>query len=53
MGGHRCDNLLVVMAIRRNTRRSLLIREDAELIFVFDEARKLNRIDIFPIYTGP
>jgi hypothetical protein len=53
MGGHRYDNVLVVMAIQRNTWRSLLVREDVELIFVFDEARKLNRIDIFPILTGP
>jgi hypothetical protein len=28
MGGHRYDNALVVMAIRRNTWRSLLQRED-------------------------
>ena len=53
MGGHRYDNVLLVMAIQRNTWRSLLFREDVELIFVFDEARKLNRIDIFPILTGP
>jgi hypothetical protein len=53
MSGHRYDNVLVVMAIQRNTWRSLLFREDVELIFVFDETRKLNRIDIFPILTGP
>jgi hypothetical protein len=53
MGGHRYDNILVMMAILRNTWRSLLFREDVELIFVFDEARRLNRIDIFPILTGP
>jgi hypothetical protein len=41
------------MAIRRNTWRSLLIREDVELIFVFDESRKLSRIDVFLVYTGP
>jgi hypothetical protein len=41
------------MAIRRNTWRSLLIREDVELIFVFDESRKLSRIDLFQVYTGP
>jgi hypothetical protein len=27
--------------------------EDVELIFVFDESRKLSRIDLFPVYTGP
>lgn len=53
MGGRRYDNLLVVQAIHRNTWRSLLIREDVELIFVFDDSRKLSRIDIFPIWTGP
>ncbi len=53
MGGHRYDDVLVVMAIQRNTWRSLLFREDVELIFVFDETHKLNRIDIFPIWTGP
>ena len=52
MAGHRYDNALVVVAIRRNTWRSLLQREDIYIIFVFDESQRLMRIDIFPIGTG-
>jgi len=52
MGGHRYDNALVMMAIRRNTWRSLLQREDVYVILVFDASHRLMRIDIFPIGTG-
>jgi hypothetical protein len=51
-GGHRYDHIPVVGAIQRNTWRSLLQREDVQLIFVFDDDHKLKRIDIFPVYTG-
>jgi hypothetical protein len=46
------DNALVIVAVRRNTWRSLLQRESVQVIFVFDESHKLVRIDVFPIYTG-
>ena len=46
------DNDWVVIAVRRGTWRSMLQREDVQLIFVFDEGHKLKRTDIFPVYTG-
>ena len=46
------DNALIMVAVRRNTWRSLLQRENIQVILVFDESHKLVRIDVFPRYTG-
>ena len=52
VGGRYYDGTLLVWASKRGTWRSLLQREDVEVIFVFDESHKLARIDVFPVYTG-
>jgi len=52
MHGRSYDNDWVVIAVRRGTWRSMIQREDVQLIFVFDEGHKLKRTDIFPVYTG-
>jgi hypothetical protein len=50
--GHDFSNQNVVMAVKRNTWRSLLSSEAIYLVFVFDNDDRLLRWEIFPIYTG-
>ena len=52
MNGQHYDGVLLVWAGKKGTWRSMLQREDIEMIFVFDENRKLVRTDVFPEYTG-
>ncbi len=52
MNAHHYEGMLLVWAAKKGTWRSPLQREDIEIIFVFDENRKLVRTDIFPVYTG-
>jgi hypothetical protein len=50
--GHDFRNQNVVVAVRRNTWRSLLGGESIYLVFVFNDQDELVRWDIFPIYTA-
>ncbi len=50
--GHDFSNQNVVVAVKRNTWRSLLSSEAIYLVFVFDNQDRLLRWEIFPIYTG-
>jgi hypothetical protein len=50
--GHDYANQNVIAAIKRRTWIALLSREDIQLVFVFDENRKLTRIDLVPVYTS-
>jgi hypothetical protein len=52
-GARRYDHTPMVMVIRRNTAHSWFIREDIQIVFVFDDSQRLVRSDILPIYTGP
>jgi hypothetical protein len=50
--GHDFSNQNVVVAVKRNTWRSLLSSEAIYQVFVFDNQDRLLRWEIFPIYTG-
>jgi hypothetical protein len=50
--GHNYGNRNVIVAIKRNTRRSLLQTESIQLVFVFNDNREMLRFDVFPVYTG-
>jgi len=50
--GKSYDDNWVVIAVRRGRWRSMLQREDVQLIFVFDEGHQLERTDVFPVCTG-
>jgi hypothetical protein len=50
--GHDFSNQNVVVAVKRNTWRSPLSSEAIYLVFVFDDQDRLQRWEIFPIYTG-
>ena len=50
--GHDFSKQNVVVAVKRNTWRSLLSSEAIYLVFVFDDQDHLQRWEIFPIYTG-
>ena len=53
ISGHDYANKSIVLAIKRRTHSTLLVREDIQLVFVFDDNKKLKAIDLVPIYTGP
>ena len=50
--GRDYSNQNVVVAVKRNTRLSLLQDEAIYLVFVFNDKGELVRWDVFPIYTG-
>jgi hypothetical protein len=50
--GRDYSNQNVVVAVKRNTRLSLLQGESIYLVFVFNDKDELIRWDVFPIYTG-
>ena len=50
--GHNYENTNVIVAIKRNTRGSLLQTESIQLVLVFNDNNKLSRFDVFPVYTG-
>jgi hypothetical protein len=50
--GRDYSNQNVVVAVKRNTRLSLLYDESIYLVFVFNDNDELIRWDVFPIYTG-
>jgi hypothetical protein len=50
--GHNYENTNVIVAIKRNTRRSLLQTESIQLVFIFNDNGELLRFDVFPVYTG-
>jgi hypothetical protein len=51
-GSYNYSNQNVVVAVKRNTRVSLLQHEAIYLVFVFNDKDELVRWDVFPIYTG-
>ena len=51
-GNYNYSNQNVVVAVKRNTRVSLLTDEAIYLIFVFSDKDELVRYDVFPIYSG-
>ena len=53
ISGHDYANKNIVLALKRRTHSTLLIREDIQFVFVFDDDKKLKAIDLVPIYTGP
>jgi len=52
LGGRSYGNQNVIVAIKRHTVRALVWGEAIQLIFVFDENRRLVRSDVFPRYTA-
>ena len=51
-GSYNYSNQNVVVAVKRNTRVSLLQHEAIYLVFVFNDKDELVRWEVFPIYTG-
>ena len=52
ISGHGYGNQNVLIAIKRNTWRSLIQTESMQLVFVFDAHDKLLRADVLTVYTG-
>jgi len=50
--GHKYNNLPIIIVLKRDTGRTLFVREDTYMIFVFSEENKLLRFDVFPVFTG-
>lgn len=50
--GHKYDNELIIVSSKNHAWQSLLQSERFEIVFVFDDNHKLNRFDLFPVYTG-
>jgi uncharacterized membrane protein (Fun14 family) len=51
-GGRKYGNFPVIVVLKRNTARTLMTREDVQIIFVFSEKNELVRFDLFPVFTG-
>lgn len=49
---HKYGDMPVIGAIKRRTWRSLLISEDIQIAFIFDENNRLKIVDLNPVYTG-
>ena len=53
LAGHDYSNESTVIARERNIAGSSLVTESLQIIFVFDDQRRLARIDFVPQFTGP
>ena len=53
LAGHDYSNENTVLATERNIAGSSLVTESLQIVFVFDDQRKLTRIDFVPQFTGP
>jgi hypothetical protein len=53
LAGHDYRYENTVMATERDIAGSSLVTESLQIIFVFDDQRKLARIDFVPQFTGP
>ena len=53
IAGHDYSNENTVMATERDIAGSSLVTESLQIIFVFDDQRKLARIDFVSQFTGP
>ncbi len=53
LAGHDYRNEDTVIAMERDIAGSSLVTESLQIIFGFDDQRKLTRIDFVPHFTGP
>jgi len=52
-GDHVYANENVIVGIKRNIGKTMLVTESIQFVFVFNANNQLVRSDVFPIYTGP